>query len=355
MNKLRLPAAFGTLPGGSLAICLLLAGCEKSDSVATYTVPNHQTIQSPEFLAEYQRSHPKPNRMLVAMMPLPEYHWFFKLEGNPDAVAARENDVREFLKSVRFPAAEGLEWKLPEGWQRLPGNQMRYATLVLDGQPALELSVSSLPTRPDLTPGEQVVMNVNRWRGQLSLPSIKEEDLAQHSEKLTINGSVVYWINIVGRPKPRPAAMAPPPRQAAPAGEKADPASGPTYTKPEGWTEGPPNGFAAVSLQALDGDSKVAITVTSAGGETIGNVNRWRGQLKLEPVSDSELKTSSKKVLIGNLSGDLFEMSNEGKTIFGAIVENRGRTWFIKLMGNTGLAERERLRFEAFLKSLRLE
>ena len=53
----------------------------------------------------------------------------------------------------------------------------------------------------DLPLAEQVVSNINRWRGQLSLPPIEEDDLDHQTEKLTLNGFVAYWINIVGRPQ----------------------------------------------------------------------------------------------------------------------------------------------------------
>ncbi len=359
MFKPQTFAAFGLAPGGLLVCCLLLSGCEKAEQITFDTVSKHESLQSSEFLVNYERSHPKPERMIGFIVPRTSALWFFKLQGNIEAVTARENDVREFLKSVQFLSDDKIEWVLPAGWQRLPGNEMRYATLVLNGQPSLEMSVTTFPSRPDLPHSDQVVQNINRWRGQLSLPPIDDEDLADQSEKLTQGGVIGYWTSLIGRPKPKPAAMAPPQRsqpvqQSSETAERGTEPTLPAYDTPAEWSEGPPAMFAVVSLQVADGETKAAITVTSARGNRLDNVNRWRGQVGLGPITEAELTSTAKKVEVGSLSGDLYEMAEGGRSIFGVIVEDRGQMWFVKLAGDTALAERERGRFEEFLKSLRL-
>jgi hypothetical protein len=99
---------------------------------------------------------------------------------------------------------------------------------------------------------------------------------------------------------------------------------------------------------------KAAITVTSAGGSPLLNVNRWRGQVGLGPLTEEQLAAAAKKVAVGEMPGNLYEMSEEGRSIFGVIVENQGQMWFAKMAGDTPLVERERERFVEFLKSLHL-
>ena len=84
-------------------------------------------------------------------------------------------------------------------------------------------------------------------------------------------------------------------------------------------------------------------------------MNRWRGQLKLEPIDAAKLSESALKVAVGSLTGDLYELSNDEKTILGTIVQDAEQTWFVKLVGNKALAEREKPKFLEFLKSLRFE
>ena len=71
------------------------------------------------------------------------------------------------------PASRRLRWSLPKGWRELPGSGMRAATLLPPGGGKLEGTVIALPGDVG---GE--LANVNRWRGQLGLPSIDEAGLA---------------------------------------------------------------------------------------------------------------------------------------------------------------------------------
>ncbi len=358
MSKLNTITPFGVASSGWLLVCCAgMCGCEKVEKITSYPVVKHESLQTTEYLADFERAHPKPERMIGLVVPRATTLWFFKLQGSVDAVTARENDVREFLKSLQFPTNDQVEWTLPTGWKKLGASEMRYATLILDGEPPLEMTVTKFPGRDDLPQAEQVVMNINRWRGQLSLPPIRNEDLEDQSEQIPIADGQGYWTNLVGRPRPKPPAMTPPVQSASPSQANAEPGaekSAPPYKKPEGWTEGPSAKFATVSLQVLDGDMKAAITVTSAGGSPLLNVNRWRGQVGLGPLTEEQLAAAAKKVEVGQMAGNLYEMSQEGRSIFGVIVENQGQMWFAKMAGDTPLVERERERFVEFLKSLQL-
>lgn len=353
MSNSRSFAAFGVLTHGVVTSCLFLCGCERSERITVTTVAKHDSLQTAEFLADHARRHPDPERMIGVVIPRGDVMWFFKLQGNVDKVAARENEVREFLKTVRFPAAEEIDWTLPQNWLRLPRREMRYATLVMDGEPPLEISVTQLPMRRDMPTSEQVVANINRWRGQLSLPPIDDDDLTFATEKMIVADTPSFFMNIEGRPRPKPAAMTPPPQQQqAERTENRVAPKMPFFEKPDGWVEGG-TGMATVAFQATDGNAKIVITVTAAGGSRVDNVNRWRGQIQLEPLPKDQVEASAKKVSVGPLTGEQFEMSNGTRTIFGVIVEDRGLTWYIKLDGDPALAERERGHFEAFLKSLK--
>ena len=347
-------ARFRTVIFLLFGLSLLQSGCEKTDSVARYSAPKYEALQTSEFLTEYERTHPKPQRMIGVILPKGSVLWFFKLQGNVEAVASRELAIRNFLNSVKFSAANEPEWTVPEGWRQLPGNEMRHATLVLDGTPEIELAVSKLDARPDLPLIEQIVMNLNRWRGQLSFPPIDAEDLDYQSEKISIAGETGYWVSLVGRPKPKPAGMmaGPPVAKSNRNAEQASPPSSLVFDKPESWIEAPSTQFAKVSLRIPDGDLKV--TVSAAGGDKLLNVNRWRGQVGLGPLTQEELVASVKTVPVGNLTGELYEMTEGGRAIVGVIVADQGQTWFVKMMGDAPLVERERSRFDGFLKSLQL-
>lgn len=361
---------------------MLLCGCDRQEEITTYTVPKHETLQTQAFLDDNAVRHPKIQRMIGVVLPHENSLWFFKLEGGVDAVAAKEQEVREFLTTVSFvkqnqitadgqPEVDKPIWTLPDGWHQLPvpGNAMRHATLSLGGDPALEMSVTVLPAVPGAPIEPQVLNNLNRWRNQMSLPPIDDEDLAARSEKLTLAAGDAYWINIMGRPRARPQMPPPqmPARGANPHGaERAEPAEAksPTFKAPAEWAEAPPVPFALASFEVVDRERPVAagekpprivMTITSARGDRIAHVNRWRGQLHLDAISEDQLDRASTKVDVGGAPGELFEFSNDVRAIVALMVRVRDQMWFVKLDGDKQLAERERPRFEAFLKSIKFD
>ena len=344
----------------------LLSGCGKPEQVTSYTVPTHESLQTKEFLAESAKRKPQPARMMAAIVPQGASLWFFKLQGPPDAVQAHFEEVREFLKSIRFSSDDKPEWTLPATWKETPGNANRHATLVLSEQPRLELSVTVLAMGPG-SPTKQLLDNINRWRGQLDLPHIADDDLPTRTETLKAGELTVTLINIVGKASPRPAmpgGMTPPgmgqpsPREAAPGVEQpaGKPKSGESpFDKPAEWTEVPPKQFQLARFTVGEGVETAEIAVSRAGGDRAANINRWRGQVGLEPLSGEELAKASQPFEVGAKKGELVEIIADDKTILGVMIPAEGQTWFVKLTGSAAVAKTERSRFEAFAKSLKLE
>jgi hypothetical protein len=130
------------------------------------------------------------------------------------------------------------------------------------------------------------------------------------------------------------------------------------FTAPSEWFPGKPNAFSLAAFKVVDGDKQVEITVSTAGGDFVANANRWRGQVKLPPVDAAELAKSASKIETLGTTGTYIEVigpdSANRETILGVQAEAGGRTWFVKLKGDASLAEREKTRFETFVKSLKL-
>ena len=96
------------------------------------------------------------------------------------------------------------------------------------------------------------------------------------------------------------------------------------------------------------------VTVIPAGGDLLANVNRWRGQLKLEPLDQQQLIDSSLDVKAGNLDGKYIVIPGASETILAAIFpEAGGGSWFVKLRGDSKIAELQQEAFRAFVSSLR--
>ena len=121
-------------------------------------------------------------------------------------------------------------------------------------------------------------------------------------------------------------------------------------TPPESWDLATPFGpeKARFSIsEGLIGSANVSMTVLQGdGGGLLSNVNRWRGQLGLEPVEEGDLKDMLKPVetlgdeaLLVDLTGTSKRSQLEERMI-GVIAPQGELTWFYKLMGTPDLVEK---------------
>ena len=112
-----------------------------------------------------------------------------------------------------------------------------------------------------------------------------------------------------------------------------------------------------------DGQQKVEITVftfpaaSPEVADVLPNVNRWRGQLHLPEISADDLPKATKPISIGGAGGSYVELTGPAEpapqqTILGAMAKAGDHVWFVKLQGDTKLAEREKPKFELFVKSI---
>ena len=167
--------------------------------------------------------------MLGALVPYDGSTWFFKLTGPAALVAKEKPAYLELLRSVKAGAAPtadasapagatppvtdmaasavptaggpGLKWVAPAHWQSKPASGMRKATYVAAGEAgtSAELSVTAFP---GAVGGE--LANINRWRGQLSLPPLAEAELAGAVTRETVHGLAVTLVDLTGGPADKP-------------------------------------------------------------------------------------------------------------------------------------------------------
>ncbi len=134
----------------------------------------------------------KPARFVVAFTHRKEGSLFFKIQGPEAAVTAQKPAFFEFLKTVKFdasatpeptPAAEEKGWPgtVPAGWTEVapgPMQQAKFTVPEKDGAKA-EVMVSIFPSATGGT-----VENVKRWRNQLKLAAIPDDEIAKLAQPL---------------------------------------------------------------------------------------------------------------------------------------------------------------------------
>lgn len=135
--------------------------------------------------------------------------WFVKMIGEESVVAAQQEQFRAFLKSLKFETAEpevaedssggtGKNWPAPSSWKQKAAGQMVLASYSVgdDGKSA-DVSVTSFP-------GDVggLFANVNRWRGQMALPAIQENELGDYTKEVTLpDGTKATAVEISGAGK----------------------------------------------------------------------------------------------------------------------------------------------------------
>lgn len=309
-------------------------------------------------------------------------------------------------------------WKVPDGWQETEAGGVRVARFLVTGPDGQEADASVIPlpsrqaSRADL---------VNIWRDQIGLAPTKAEELDKSAEKISIGpasgdlfemvseklvlkdkfkarvlvaiapqGSVA-WVfkmggadELVRAQKPRfleflksvdftetadPAAGLPeghpPIAGGAPAAPAPEPggAAKPAWDVPAGWEELPPTQMLLAKFSAKgEAGAKADITVSFFPGETGGllaNVNRWRGQLELDMVTEAELKDLVKPLDLAGGKATLVEMDGtDVKTrskarLVGIVFAHGGQTWFFKMLGDALVVERQRAAFLKFVQSVK--
>lgn len=340
------------------ALVACLGGCREEEGIRHYTVPKQSAIDRLANSGDESGSKEAVGRqrMLAAIVLRPSQGWFFKLMGPEDTVNKQTEGFSGFLKSLHFADDGTPQWSLPEGWRQQPGNQFRYATLTI-GDAGLEVSVSSLP-RGESDASEYVLNNVNRWRGQLGLADLSPDELQRETTQAELNGDTATLVDLVGEAKDD-AMMRAPFASRGLAAPRAATGDGETprlkYEVPTGWRQEPASGFRKASFRLAEGDLSGEVLVTDldlAAGDLLPNVNRWRGQIGLEPTTEREMEQRVEPIDVGTNHGDYIEMLGDTKATIAVIVKAAGRAWFIKLTGDRGLVERQRDHFKSFVHSL---
>jgi hypothetical protein len=262
--------------------------------------------------------------------------------------------------------------------------------------------------------------NVNRWRGQVGLAPVSEEELPKLAEAVEVAGQPAQlydqvgdnpgsgdksrilaaiqrrdgtpWFfkmtgdaQLVAEQKPvfaeflksvsftvAPAQTELPPSHppigggpmvGASAVPAVSSAGKPVWQVPTGWQETQPDTFLLAKYLISGSDkAQAAVSVSMLGGEGGGlssNVNRWRRQLGLAPLPESEVNQLVTSMDLPAGKASLVDMMGETATygpktrLVAVVVPQAGQTWFYKLMGNDSVVAREKDAFSKFVQNVK--
>ena len=309
-------------------------------------------------------------QMLAAMVPMGSDVWFFKVKGAKESVASLLGTFRSFVEGIQFEQGVPELDDLPTTWTLGGERPFRYATLdVATPAGKLDISILKLPQQ-DKPWAEQVVMNVNRWRGQMGLQASTKKWAGGQplSVKAADEGSV--WVNLSGDDgssiKKQPVAQTVTSKPEAGDTDTGNEDAPVSYDRPKGWRDGRMSSMRLAAFNVGPEDKSAEITVIPAGGDLRGNVARWLGQVRKgtapEQVVDQALK-DAQDVTVAGVAGKRFLLLGEksdaaDRMAIDATIIPLGSdgtsSLFVKMTGHAETVEKQAAAIALFLKSLKL-
>lgn len=132
-----------------------------------------------------------------------------------------------------------------------------------------------------------------------------------------------------------------------------------TWTAPAHWTAKPASAMRKGSFAIKGAGGEADLSITAFPGDTGGllaNLNRWRGQIGLAPLSAAQLEANLAHLDANGLHFEVVDFAGTANgaptRILGAVLPRPGETWFFKLMGPDALVAGEKAAFTAFLQTV---
>jgi len=136
------------------------------------------------------------------------------------------------------------------------------------------------------------------------------------------------------------------------------------YTLPEGWKIVPTRSMQLMTIEAgQEGTHPANVSVSAFPGEVGGkaaNINRWRGQIGLGPVSAEVAEEFITPATVAGLEGwqvdftgaaPAMDAHGAARLVVTAVFHN-GQTWFFKLVGADSSVQPELERYNQFVSSV---
>lgn len=298
------------------------------------------------------------------------------------------------------PVSASASVPTPPNWQPQPLSQMRQASFLVKGDNGATADISFVSLGAS---AGNVLENVNRWLSQIGQPAIDDQKLNQIAQRLTTQIGEVTVVDLEGLP-----AEADPKKDgriiaamttsgsstlffkirghaALTESQKSDfikwvaavcnsqggakspqtattmpaPGSGNPQIKwqtPSGWSELAPSAMRYASFSAGANNDKVDISIVTfpgEGGNDADNVNRWRQQMGLPPMSPAAIATqvAPLKTPEGNFSS--VDIAGTNARTLAAWTRRGDHVWFFKATGPSSAVEKEKPKFVKFIESIR--
>lgn len=134
-----------------------------------------------------------------------------------------------------------------------------------------------------------------------------------------------------------------------------------TWTAPGDWQTKPlgsmrKGSFTIAGEAGATADLSITAFPGAVGGE-LANINRWRGQVGLPPITDAELPSTTTRFTANGLPFTVVDLAGADpanpQRILGGMTPYEGAMWFFKLTGPDALVAKAKPAFLDFLKTVK--
>jgi hypothetical protein len=351
----------------NLLVAALLTACDNKSDIKVYRVSK----------APLEEAGPEQQNAMPANAPSPSM---------PGGMSA--------------PVSSTASVPTPANWQPQPLSQMRQASFLVKGDKGAVADISFVSLGAS---AGNVLENVNRWLSQIGQPPIDEQKLNQIAQRLTTSigevtvvdlaglpngadpakdgriiaamtnaggstlffkirgndaltesqkGDFIKWVAAVcnsqgGNKSPQTASAMPPRDSAAPQLK---------WKTPDGWSEVPPSSMRYASFNAGGNNDKIDISIVTfsgEGGTDADNVNRWRQQIGLPPMTPSAIATQVAPLQTSEGNFSSVDIPGANARTLAAWTRRDGHVWFFKATGPNAAVEKEKQNFVKFVQSVR--
>lgn len=292
---------------------------------------------------------------VAAFIPVGESMWVLRGPMIPELDhETKRQEFRRLLRSLqpREPTADNglpFEWADPPSWTL--HSSPEGGRSIRAGSDEFLLSAEAFAA------GEGSIGDmIHTWRSEFLLSDWSREDLANATQSFEWKGgtaTLVSWSLPMVAADPVPNQLP----QGAPLTDDEGVGIAFGQAPPENW-EPVRNAFAQAAFQIKDADGAAQVTVVALPGDGGGlekNTARWRSQLAPSDKEAESIKIESTKVKVQGAEADRIELGSEGtKRTIAIAIPHGGRTWFVKLTGDSGTVERVKKDFDTFATGIEL-
>lgn len=347
----------------SMALCGL--GCDRYPMVRVYEAPKDPPPKRPPNMAQTQG----PTRFVIGVVPAGEKVFFLKASDRPDRLDGFDAPLRQIAAKLKTSATD-IDWGLPDGWTKESSSGIVSTILTApESMGSVRVTVTELPGPNDGNWDSYLEANINRWRGQLRLPSNTfAEQKPTLVEVARGEGQPSAWIvDLQSEDSQLASTETPPTSPPSPnSGVSAQKSSPFTFSAPNGWTDEGPKGMRAASFVLKEADQSGEVSVIVASGDIPSNVTRWQGQVT-PGATPEEIETRAKKAIdeaskikaANGVEGAIYTLladdsdDSASATVAAILPYGEGQSSvFVKMIGPKKLLVAHRERFTKFIETL---